>query len=199
MAYRKILEFPNQLLRKKSEPVTVFDDELRALADDLHDTLNVANGAGLSAPQIGVFQRVIYIGVGKFTGVMINPTIIEVQSPASLGEGCLSFPGIFENVNRFQTVQCRYQDVAGDEHDITVSKVSAHVIQHEIEHLDGVLLIDKLSRLKRARLQRKTKKKARLMKAAIRQEQAPPRKKKNSSLSKKELKIRKKRKLQARR
>jgi len=198
MAYQSVLKFPDQVLRMKSEAVIVFDDELQNLVVDLHDTINVSGGIGLSAPQIGVRRRVIYISAGEFTGPMINPRIVDTSNPVMLNEGCLSFPGVMEDVNRFANIKCTYQDVEGVEHQLDVADLSAHIIQHEIEHLDGVLLIDKLSRIKRARIHRKAKKQRRVEKGMMACQDSSRRKKKNSNLSKKELKIRKKRRLRSR-
>ena len=199
MAYRKVLQFPNQALRKKSVPVIEFGEDLASLITDLSDTLNVENGAGLSAPQIGVFKRVIYVGSGDFTGAMINPVMTSKNTEMTLNEGCLSFPGVFENVDRYISIECTYFDVDGNEHTGTFDGISAHVIQHEIEHLDGKLLIDKLNTVKRDRLRRRAKKAARTQKALFNSSDSPQRKKKNSHLSKKEIKIRKNRQRRSKR
>ena len=198
MAYRTILKFPNQFLRTQSEPVTVFGDELQSLVADLHDTLNVESGVGLSAPQIGVAQQVIYVRGGGFDDAMVNPKILESDGLAMLSEGCLSFPGVFESVKRFTTVKCEYQDVTGEKHEAMLSDLAAHIVQHEIEHLDGTLLIDKLSTIKRDRIRRKAKKRARELKGLL-NPQDSSRRKKNSHLSKKELKIRKKQRFRPKR
>ena len=192
MAYRQILTFPNSRLREISQPVMAFDERLAKLATDLQDTLNVDGGVGLSAPQIGILRRVIYVRSSDFTGLMVNPVITESANVERLQEGCLSFPGIYENVKRFTTIECTYFDLTGEEKSVVLKNLAAHVVQHEIEHLDGVLLIDKLSSIKRDRIRRKAQKAKRLENRSIGSQDTPRRKKANSHLSKKEIKIRKK-------
>jgi peptide deformylase len=192
MAYRQILKFPDPCLRAKSMPIIEFDESLAALVSDLDDTLNVCGGVGLSAPQIGVFQRVIYIRSDDFTGVMVNPEILESAQENLLQEGCLSFPGIFEKVKRFTIVDCRYFDATGKEQKVVLKNLSAHIVQHEIEHLEGILLIDKLGTIKRERIRRRARKELRLAKRSNGHLDTPHRKKANSHLTKKEIKIRKK-------
>ena len=192
MAYRQILKFPNQSLREKSLPVAKFNSDLSQLVTDLSDTLNVEGGVGLAAPQIGVLQRIIYIRSENFTGVMINPEILESKDENILQEGCLSFPGVFEGVKRFTTVKCQYKDLQGEQHQVILKNLSAHIVQHEIEHLDGILLVDKLGTIKRDRIRRRRQKELRLQKRANGSSETPHRKKANSHLSKKEIKIRKK-------
>jgi len=198
MAYRPVLEFPNDFLRTVSSDVTVFDEKLAALVTDLQDTINVVGGVGLAAPQLGVAQRVIWVATPDFTEPMINPKILEWDGPCSVKEGCLSFPNVFEQIDRFVSIKCAYQDLSGSSCEITVTGLAAHVVQHEIEHLDGILLIDKLHRIKRDRIKRKAQKKARTLRAVFRQQVSKQRKKKNSEVGKKELKIRKKRRLRSR-
>jgi len=104
MAFRRILLYPSKELVEKSTVVTDFT-EAQSVVEDLKDTLNVAGGVGLSAPQIGIHTRVIFVNTPEFSGEMINPVIVETSDAVSMSEGCLSFPGIFENIDRYSKVK----------------------------------------------------------------------------------------------
>jgi peptide deformylase len=155
MAFRKILKFPDPALRQKSQAVKDFDSSLPMLVSDLYDTLNVTGGVGLSAPQIGTHRRVIYVRTEQFSDAMVNPLIINQFQPEKMPEGCLSFPGINENVQRNAHIEVKYQDILGNNHSVDLTGLAAQVVQHEIEHLDGILMVDHLHRIIRARVKKK--------------------------------------------
>ncbi len=160
MALLEILHYPEPLLKKTSVPVTVFDDELRQLAKDMADTMYDAPGVGLAAPQVGVLKRFIVMdcSTGEEPDDLIfavNPEIVAREGDAVEEEGCLSVPGFFANINRAAQVRMRYQDLAGNTLERDADGLLAICIQHEIDHLDGVLFVDRLSPLKRSMFRKK--------------------------------------------
>lgn len=160
MALRTILHYPEPLLKQQSEPVTVFDDELRQLAQDMAETMYDAPGVGLAAPQIGVLKRLIVIDCSPSEEpndliAAVNPEIIATQGESLEEEGCLSVPGFWANVKRAEQVTLRYQDVEGNTHERTADGLLGICIQHEIDHLEGILFVDRLSPLKRSLFRKK--------------------------------------------
>jgi peptide deformylase len=158
MALRTILEFPDPRLRTRAAPVTVFDAALGTLIDDLFQTMYAAPGIGLAATQVDVHQRVIVIDVSKDHKepvALINPQIIAREGEASTEEGCLSVPGIFDEVKRAAKVRVRSHDRKGRQHERDYEDILAVCIQHEMDHLDGKLFVDYLSDLKRERIRKK--------------------------------------------
>jgi peptide deformylase len=199
MAFRRILLYPSKELVEKSTVVTDFT-EAQSVVEDLKDTLNVAGGVGLSAPQIGIHTRVIFVNTPEFSGEMINPVIVETSDAVSMSEGCLSFPGIFENIDRYSKVKVEYKKLDGKKIVRELTGLAAQVVQHEIEHLDGKLLVDQLSRLKRQMISRKiqkTKRKSSLLFLDV-DDTKTSRVKKNTGLSRKEIKNRRRRRKQNR-
>ena len=163
MAIRKILTYPNQILRQKAEAVTSFDDSLRQLANDLAETMYAAPGAGLAANQIGVSLRVVVVDVSKNKEekkhlVLVNPEIIEKEGCQIDEEGCLSVIDLTANVERYSKLVVRAQDPDGKTWEFPAEDFFARVIQHEIDHLNGILFIDHLSSLKRSLYKRRLKK-----------------------------------------
>lgn len=161
MALRTILEFPDPRLRTRAQPVTEFDPALGTLIDDLFETMYAAPGIGLAASQVDVHKRVIVIDISKDqTGklTLVNPEILSREGEASTEEGCLSVPGIFDDVKRAAKIRVRYQDRNGAviEHDY--DDILAVCIQHEMDHLEGKLFVDYLSDLKRERIRKKLEK-----------------------------------------
>lgn len=158
-----ILIYPDKRLRQKALPVLDFTPELRATAAAMFATMRQANGIGLAATQVGILQRLVVIDIpperdehhhGEL--VLVNPEITARSEALSVyEEGCLSLPQQYAEVTRPAEIDCRYQDLDGNTHDIHASGLLATCIQHEIDHLDGVLFIDHLSRLKRDRLTQK--------------------------------------------
>lgn len=161
MAIRPILSIPDPVLREKSTPIAKVDDGVRALAADMLDTMYDAPGIGLAAIQIGVPKRLLVIDVAKKDEpkqpqIFINPVIIEQsKEKAVYEEGCLSIPEYYEEVERPSHIKVRYLDDKGAEQTIEADGLLATCLQHEIDHLDGKLFIDYLSKLKRDRVMKK--------------------------------------------
>jgi peptide deformylase len=166
MAVRPIITLPDPLLRKASAPVERVDDELRALADDMLETMYAAPGVGLAAVQVGVLRRLIVLDTaGKEEEpnplVLINPEILTLGSEMRLHEeGCLSIPDVRVEIERPSTLTVRYLDRDGKTQELSAEGLLATAIQHEIDHLNGKLIIDYLSKLKRDIIIRKFKKQA---------------------------------------
>lgn len=161
MALRSILVAPDPVLKAKAKPVDLVDDQLRQLMDDMLETMYEAPGIGLAAPQIGVSQRVIVMDIAredepKSPLCMVNPELVWVSDDdATYEEGCLSVPEHYADVVRPSEVRVRYLDRDGQRQDLQTGGLLATVIQHEMDHLDGVLFIDHLSSLKRNMILRK--------------------------------------------
>ncbi len=168
MAIRKILTAPDPRLREKSKPVDRVDDDLRALMDDMLETMYDAPGIGLAAIQVGVPSRVIVMDLAKedeepAPRFFVNPEILDPSDELAVyEEGCLSVPEYFDEVERPARCRVRYLDYHGEEHILDTEGLLATCIQHEMDHLEGVLFIDHLSRLKRERVLKKLKKEQRL-------------------------------------
>jgi peptide deformylase len=169
MALRMILTLPDPRLRLAGAPVAAIDDSVRALMDDMLETMYAAPGVGLAAIQIGVQQRVIVLDVAKRESETAAPKPLCLANPeifwaseerSTCQEGCLSIPDIFEDVERPARVRARYLDRDGHGQEIEADGILATCLQHEIDHLNGVLFIDHISRLKRDLLMRKFRKTA---------------------------------------
>jgi peptide deformylase len=150
----KIVKYPEPVLSQPGEPVTEFNDELRQLAADLFETMYAAQGIGLAAPQVGISKRltVIDLSMGKEPKdklVLINPEIVLSEGRLYEEEGCLSFPEIREKVVRAARVRIRAQDEYGKWYEMDGEELLSRAMQHEIDHLDGVLFIFRMSPLKR--------------------------------------------------
>ena len=162
MSILQILEFPDSRLRKIAEPVTVFDEELEVLIEDMIETMYEAEGIGLAATQINVHKRLLVIDVSENRDaprVFINPEFEIVEHELSeYDEGCLSVPGFYETVSRPRMVKITAQDAMGEKMELTVEGILATCIQHEIDHLNGKLFVDYLSALKRHRIRAKLEK-----------------------------------------
>lgn len=142
--------YPDPVLRSRSEPIEVIDDEMRALADDMVETLIKRVGYGLAAPQVGVTQRLIVVDVEEELYVVANPEIVEMSEERVLGiEGCLSIPGIEAEVERAKWVRVSGLSLNEKKLPIDAEGLLARVFQHEIDHLNGILFIDHLGRAKR--------------------------------------------------
>jgi peptide deformylase len=167
MATLPIVTLPDPILRKLSKPVERVDDELRQLMDDMLETMYAAPGVGLAAVQVGVPRRIIVLDVSKDETqaeplYMVNPEIIALGSETRLHEeGCLSIPEVLVDIERPSSVTVRYLDRLGASKELAAEGLLATAIQHEINHLDGKLIIDFLSALKRDMVVRKFKKQAR--------------------------------------
>lgn len=167
MAIREILVVPDPVLKLVSQPVEKVDDELRALMDDMLETMYDAPGIGLAAIQIGVPKRVIVMDIAgpddpKAPRYYVNPEIVWAsEETAPYEEGCLSIPDIYDEVERPARVKLKYLNYQGEEVVEDADGLFAVCIQHEMDHLEGVLFIDHLSRLKRERAVAKVKKQSR--------------------------------------
>jgi peptide deformylase len=156
MAVLNILTFPDPLLQEKSLPVEKVDREVRQIMDDLLDTLYHVDGVGFAAPQVGIQKRVIVVDVGERDGIPSKPFLmanphLEWVSPATqvTKEGCYSVPGFYENVIRPLEIKVSYLDENDQPQLLSASGLLADCIQHEIDHLDGILFVDHISILKR--------------------------------------------------
>ena len=155
MSQRKIVIEPDPILREKSEILEKVDDELRNLLDDMLETMYAAPGIGLAAVQVGVLKRLIVIDISKDKEkknplFLINPEIISKSKKTSIyEEGCLSLPGHFAEIERPAECQIKFIDYDGKEQELRANGLLATCIQHEIDHLNGVLFIDYLSKLKK--------------------------------------------------
>lgn len=164
----EVLVYPNKILKQKSLPVEKFDEELHTLLDDMYETMVTKNGVGLAAIQIGVPKRVLVINIPlqeeeeaqpkENTIEVINPELIECNGKTKYQEGCLSVPGYYEDVERHKEVKFAYQDRNGIRHETQTDDFLAIAIQHEYDHLEGKLFIEKLSILKRKKFEKEWKK-----------------------------------------
>lgn len=174
----KVLTFPDPRLREVSEKVTKFTPELKKFAEDMLETMYAENGIGLAAPQVGNLIRMVVIDTSprdtkgryeenqmtelesKITQplVLINPEIVKGTGSTTFSEGCLSVPSFYEDVERFEYVELKYQDVDGKEHLLKTDGLLAICIQHEMDHLEGTLFIDHLSMVKSNKIKNQIKK-----------------------------------------
>lgn len=158
MATLDILQYPDPYLRRKAASVEAVDDEVRALVDDMLETMYAAPGIGLAATQVGVDRRIAVIDVSESKDeplVLINPEILAPEGSETSEEGCLSIPGVFEKVTRPECVTLRALDRDGNAYELQADGLLAVCIQHEVDHLDGRLFIDRLSMLKRQRIEKR--------------------------------------------
>ncbi len=159
MSVRRVVIYGDPVLRRKAEAVTSFDDSLRALVADLFETARAYNGVGLAANQVGVPQRVFVVDVPLAEGLrvgfaVVNPVLDRREGKQASEEGCLSMPGIYEDVVRAERLRLRGFDEHGQPLERVVEGYLARAIQHEADHLDGVLFTDRLSPLKKQFLRR---------------------------------------------
>jgi peptide deformylase len=177
MAILPIILSPNPLLKQKSAPVEIIDESIKTLVQDMFDTMYASNGIGLAAVQVGVLKRIIvvdtewgsarYAKEGTVSGgnpiALINPRILEhSEQLRDYDEGCLSFPAQYSSVTRPDTITVEYMDIDGETHNLHADGLLSTCIQHEIDHINGVVFVDHLSPLKRDVILRKMKKAAKL-------------------------------------
>ena len=160
---REILVWPHPVLKQKATPVEVVDDSIRTLVKDMFESMYAADGVGLAAPQVGVLKRVIVLDTTPRQPeskplAMINPEIITLEGETTYREGCLSIPGEAEDVDRAQSVLVRYLDENGKPQELKADGLLAIAIQHETDHLQGVMFVDHVSTLKRELIRKKMKK-----------------------------------------
>jgi len=158
-----IVKFGDPVLERRAEPVTVFDDELKKLVDDMFESMYAAHGVGLAAPQIGISKRLAVIDITfkedpSAKLVLANPEIVHTEGRHTQNEGCLSIPDFRESLTRPRTVTIRAQDVDGKFYNKTGEELLARAFLHETDHLNGKLYISHLSALKRDLIKRKIRK-----------------------------------------
>jgi peptide deformylase len=165
MATRQVLLYPDKRLRIIAKPVAEFDAELTKLVDDLAETMYHDHGVGLASPQIGVSQRVFIVDIANNDEdapsdlrVFVNPEIVEREGRIVWNEGCLSFPGIHEDIERAGRIKVVAYDATGQRFELEADDLLAVAIQHENDHLDGKLIIDHISMLRRRLVNRAMKK-----------------------------------------
>jgi peptide deformylase len=159
---REILIWPDPILKQKARPVEQVDEAVRTLVKDMFETMYDADGVGLAAPQVGVLQRVIVLDTtprqpSSRPLAMINPEIVAEEGRISWREGCLSIPGESEDVDRSARVTVRYLDPDGNPQSLEADELLAVAIQHEIDHLEGTVFVDRISILKRELIRNKMK------------------------------------------
>ena len=165
MVLRPILQFPDKRLKEKSQPIVEIDDELRALARDMLDVMYDEPGIGLAAPQLGESVRLVVVDTDwtdedaeKNPMVAVNPEVVAREGKITWTEGCLSVPDFTADVERAEKITLRYTDLESVAHEVEAEGLRAVCLQHEIDHLDGILFIDHISRLKRNLYVQKRKK-----------------------------------------
>ena len=164
MALLPILRYPDERLHKIASPVEVVNDEIRRLVEDMAHTMYAAPGIGLAATQVDVHKRIIVIDTSETHDrlqVFINPQLLEVRGQADCEEGCLSVPGIYETVTRAEWIKVRALGTDGKSFDLEASGLLAVCVQHEMDHLEGKVFVEYLSRLKQSRIVAKLKKQQR--------------------------------------
>ena len=173
MAVREILKLPDKRLRLVSQPVKKIDADIRALVDDMFETMYAAPGIGLAGIQVGIDKRVVVMDLSKKEEthkpqVFINPEVTWAsEEKSSHEEGCLSIPEYYEEVERPKEVKLRFLDLDGKAHEVSANGLFATCIQHEIDHTNGVLFIDHISKLKRDRVIKKFTKAAKAAKKKV--------------------------------
>lgn len=154
-----IVEYPDPVLRRETEAVTQFDEDLKILVDQMVMTMKDDDGVGLAAPQVGISKKLAVVVVDDVRYVLVNPVIVEEEGIQQGEEGCLSFPGIFGMVKRANRVVVECQDETGEKRRYDVEGFTARAFQHEIDHLNGRLMIDRFSPMKRELVKKRLEKK----------------------------------------
>lgn len=165
MALLPILHYPDPRLRKQAAPVQQFGPEIRQIVADMFETMYKAPGIGLAAPQVNIGQRIVVIDISRDASeprTFINPEVLDRRGNDVMEEGCLSVPDTYETVERAAWIKVRAQDATGAVFELECEGLLAVCVQHEIDHLDGKLFVDRLSTLKRSRIRRKFEKAQRL-------------------------------------
>ena len=160
MALLKILVFPDPRLRTLAEPIMDFDDNLKKLSEDMLETMYEGSGIGLAATQVNVHKRIIVVDISEEKNsplILVNPTLKKIINPEkkSYSEGCLSVPGFYEELSRPSSVEINAYDINGDEVNIVTEGLLSVVIQHEMDHLDGKMMVDFISNIKREMIRKK--------------------------------------------
>lgn len=148
MSIRPVIKNPNEVLEKKCIAVTTFDKNLAVLLDDMHDTMVESDGVGIAAPQVGIAVRAAIVDFreGQEPIEMINPELVLFEGAETDIEGCLSFPGIFGEVERYDHIKIKAQERDGSWYELEAEGYEARAIQHEMDHLDGILFTSKITK-----------------------------------------------------
>ncbi len=162
MAVLEVLSYPDAFLKQKSKPVNEFNDELHTLLDNMLETMHSRSGVGLAAVQVGVLKRVLLIQIPREDDKqypqdlleIINPVILDQSGEIIWQEGCLSVPGFYEDIKRFEKISLAYQDRFGKAQNLDLEGFQAVAVQHEMDHLEGILFIDRLSLPKRKKFEK---------------------------------------------
>lgn len=157
MSILELKKYPDHVLRERAVPIKEVNAKIKQLARDLIETMRQADGVGLAGLQVGVSQRIFVADAGADPRLFINPEIISKKGKEVAGEGCLSFPGVFLKIKRAREITCRFLDERGEPQEIKTGGALARIIQHETDHLDGVLIIDKVNFLRRRKVLREYK------------------------------------------
>ncbi|MBN1504464.1 MAG: peptide deformylase [Candidatus Eisenbacteria bacterium] len=173
----RVCKYGSPVLRRRADEIEEIDESVRKLAGDMFATLERSRGVGLAAPQIGVSRRIIVLSIpqedgSRWKAAIINPEIVRRAGTAKSEEGCLSVPGVWEEISRSETVEVRGLDLDGKEISVKGEGILARALQHELDHLDGILIVDRIGPLKRHVLKRHLRK---LEESTAREEgSAPP-------------------------
>jgi len=157
---REVLIYPDPVLKQKSKPVSKIDDNIKALVKDMAETMYAEDGVGLAAPQVGILKRLLVVDTsprqpGQKLLTFINPELVSADGRTKYTEGCLSIPGEAEEIERFAKVTVRALNEKGDTFEVDADGLLAIALQHEMDHLDGVLFVDRLSSLKRGLIRKR--------------------------------------------
>ncbi|MEW6102321.1 MAG: peptide deformylase [bacterium] len=147
-----IKRYGNPILRKEASDIKKIDEKIRKIAQDMIETTDASNALGLSGNQIGILKRIIVVKIKNKSLVIINPKIIKEEGIEEASEGCLSFPSLFGNIQRASSITFRGLNINGDEIIGEINGLSARAIQHEIDHLNGILFIDRMDESERKKL-----------------------------------------------
>jgi len=156
----ELRQYPDPVLRRETEPVEAFDAALAALAEEMVRTMHASAGLGLASTQVGFSKRIAIVAPDDKPGhevVLVNPELVQTSGWEEAEEGCLSFPGIYIKIGRFTRLRVRYQDVLGKTRELDAEGVLARAVQHELDHLDGRLLVDRMSGVQRVTHRRRLK------------------------------------------
>jgi len=160
MAILELLTYPHPLLKKKSEQVEKIDSDVKKLIRDMTETMYFNKGVGLAAPQVGVSKKIMTVDAGKGLICLINSVLVEKEGEIEMEEGCLSCPEVSLNITRFRKVVLKGLDPEEKEVTVEAEELLSRIFQHEIDHLEGVLIFDRVSSLKRELIKKRLRKKA---------------------------------------
>lgn len=161
MSLKEVIIYPDPVIKKKSESLEEVNEEIKKLIEDMAETMYASRGVGLAAVQIGVLKRIIVVNVGEGLIAMVNPEILENEGESQMEEGCLCLPGVLIDVKRSEKVKVKGLNEKGEEVVVDAEGLLARAFQHEVDHLNGILIIDKVSRIKRELLTNNLRKQAR--------------------------------------